>query len=88
MNGRGVVDLVDRGSGVHNVRLDGFFLNDWLDVFMDMMMNVFARHGRVGGGRVFGAVCSRCILVLGSVSLECLAHLVMVAMVNSLLLDR
>lgn len=82
------MNLVDRGSGVHNVRLDCFFLNDWLDMFVDMMMNVFSRHGRVGGGRVFGAVCSRCILILGGVSLEGLAHLVMVAMVNSLLLDR
>lgn len=46
--GRFVVDFVDRDSGVHDVRLNGFLLNNGLDGFVDVVMHLLAlHHGRL-----------------------------------------
>jgi len=48
MAGRFVVDFVDRDSGVHDVRLNGFLLDDRLDCFVDVVVHLLAlHHGRL-----------------------------------------
>ena len=37
-----LVHLVDRDCGVNYARLDSLFLNNWLDVLVDVVMNMFS----------------------------------------------
>lgn len=43
-----VVDFVDRDGGVHDVWLNGFLLDNWLDCFVNVVMHLLAlHHGRL-----------------------------------------
>lgn len=37
----GVVDFVDRNSGVHNFWLNSLLVDDWLDGLVNMVVDVF-----------------------------------------------
>jgi len=55
----GVVSFVDGDCGVHNFGLDGFFVYNWDDGFVDVVVHVLARNGTLSlvalGGLVDGA---------------------------------
>ena len=67
-----VVNLVDRNSGVLNVRLDGLLLNNRLNNLVDVMMSVLASdHRSLGVSVGSGAMCGG-VLELSGLLLELL----------------
>ena len=61
MGGVVVVDFVGWESGVDDLGLDGLFVNDRLDDFVDVMMDVLANNLWGGRGRMRRLVSGRAI---------------------------
>jgi len=80
--------LVDGDNGVDNLWSDSLLVDDWLHCLVDMMVDVFALNSWCGSSRVSGFVGVGGVLELSQFSLESLASLMLVAMVEFLLDDR
>lgn len=59
-----VVDLMDGHSGVHDMGLDSFLVDDRLNCLMNVMMNMLASHGRHVLGLVLGLSSNMLVLML------------------------
>lgn len=88
VHGGSMVSLMDRDSRVDDMRLDGLLLDDRLNMFVNMVMNTLASDNRSSRGRVGGAVSLAGVSELGSLAVEGGTGLLLVAMVESLVLDR
>jgi hypothetical protein len=79
-----VVLLVDGDDGVDNFGGDGLLVDDGLDSLVDVVVDVLALDSRGGRCSVAGLVGMGGVLELGSLTLESLASLVVVAVVEFL----
>lgn len=87
VHGGSMVSLMNRNSGVDDMRLNGLLLDDRLNMFVNMVMDTLASYNRSSGGRVGGAVSLAGVSELGSLSVESGTGLLLVSMVESLVLD-
>jgi hypothetical protein len=83
----GVVAFMDGNSGVNDFWSDGLLVDDWLNRLMNMMVNVLALDSGCSGCCMSGFVGMGGVLELGSLTLESLASLVVIA-VMELLVDH
>jgi hypothetical protein len=83
----GMVNLVDRHSGVDNLRSDSLLLNHRLDVLVEVVVNMLALNGGSDGLRVLSIVNHGAVAVLGSISIEGSLGLFGLIMLESLVLD-
>jgi hypothetical protein len=63
-----VVDLVDGDGGVNNAWLDGLLLDDWLDVLVDVVVDMFANYITalaLGSLDITNLACAAELLCLG-----------------------
>jgi len=88
MNRCCVVGFVNGYRGVNDVRLDSLFINHRLYMLMDMVMNSFTGDNGSSLGRVSGTVGLSSISVFSSFSVECSPSVLLIAVVESLVLDR
>lgn len=82
-----VVDLVDRNSGVDDVRLNCLLVDDGLDRLVDVVVNVLTSDR--GGNRLsvtLGAL-STLVTELGGLGLETVGNISVVAVLNLAVLD-
>jgi len=82
-----VVDLVDGDGGVDDVRLDGLLVHNGLDGLVDVVVDVLASNGRGDGLGVTLGTLDTLIAELGSLSLEALGDLAVVAVLKLAVLD-
>jgi len=77
-----VMMLVDRNSGVNNFWSDGLLVDDWLDCLVDVVVNMLALHSWCGSSGVSCLVGRGGVLELGQLSLQSLACLMFIAVVE------
>jgi hypothetical protein len=82
-----VVSLMNWHGSVHDVRLDNLLLDDGLDVVVDVVVSALASNDGGLGGRVRGLVCDTGVLELGSLTVQGVAGLVILSVVEGLVLD-
>jgi len=77
-----LVDFVDRDSGVNNGRLNCLLLDDGLNILMDVVVDMLACNGGVGGCGVLGLADSAGIFELGLLGLKALLDVIVIAMLD------
>jgi len=82
-----VVDFVDGNRGVYDVRLDCLFVNNGLDIFVDVVVNVLASNSWRVGLCMCRLSSDALILELCSLLLKSLCYIFLVAMVVFTVLD-
>jgi len=82
-----VVSLMNWHGSVHDVRLDNLLLDDGLDVVVDVVVSALASNDGGLGGRVRGLVGNAGVLELGSLTVQGVAGLVILSVVEGLVLD-
>ena len=87
VDGSNSVHLMNWHRGVHSGGLINIFLDDGLDVLMDVVVNVLAGHDRSLGCRVVGLMSYRGIGVLGLILGQRSLQLLVVAVVKRPLFD-
>lgn len=87
VHGGSMVSLMNRNGRVDDMRLNGLLLDDRLNMFVNVVMNTLASYNRSSGGRVGGTVSLAGVSELGSLSVKSSTGLLLVAMVESLVLD-
>ena len=85
---RVVVNLVNRNSGVSDVRLDGLLVDNWLDGLVDVVVNVLASKGWGGGASLLGLTSDGLITELGCLEAKTLLNFGITAMLKLALLNR
>lgn len=83
-----VMHLVDRTGRVYDMRLDSLFLNDWLDSFVDMVVDMLAANGWSSAGGMLAFNLGLLILVLAGLGSQAFLHLARVVMLVGPLLSR
>jgi len=74
-----MMNFMDRDSGVHNARLDGFLLNDGLDRLMYVMVDMFSCESGLLRVALFDGACGTGVFKLSSLLLDASLDLIMVA---------
>lgn len=87
VNTAGVVDFVNRDGGVDNLGSDGLLLDHWLNVLVQVMVDVLALNGGCNGRRVLSVMSNGAVAVLGGISIESGLGLLGLVMFKSLVLD-
>jgi len=82
-----LVDLVDWDSGVDNRWLDSLLLDDWLDVLVDVVVNVLTSNGGACNGCVLNITNLAGVLELSSLSSETLLYVVVIAVLDVAVLN-
>lgn len=88
VHGGGMVSLVNGDCCMDNVRLNSFFLDNRLDMLMDMVMNSLSCHDRSSLSRSCGAVSCGCILESGGFAVQGSPRFLVVSMVELLVFNR
>ena len=77
--------LVYWNRGMYDLGLNGFFVNDWLDSLMHMVMHMLAGHSWCSSSRSCCLVCDAAILKLSKLLFMSGSILLGIAMMNDLL---
>jgi hypothetical protein len=75
-----LVNFMNWFGSMYNRRLNGIFLNDWLNVFVNMVVDVFACDGWGCGGGVLSISNCASVLELSLLSSETLLYMRIISM--------
>jgi len=84
---RVVVDLVDWDGGVNDVWLNDLLVDDWLDLLVNVVVDVLASDSGCGSLSVLHITLDGGVLELGSLCLETLLNLSIAAVLKLAVLD-